>query len=256
MIVANRLLLAAFVTGACCFCAVGAEALTVTAQMYPYTGEIQLRNKSATPFPFTFYSIESDSGALNSSSLVWKSISDHYDVSGNGFIDPLNNWNKLSAVGSTTELSEAVVPAPGGTLPPMRAISLGNIWDPLEVPTPDLVFTVIDANNQSANVIVELAVAGDYSGNGVVDAGDYVVWRNSFGSSSILQADGNLNGVIDAGDYSIWRTNFGRSIVGFGSSVSSGSSISGSAVPEPRSAMLLLISVSTIVPWAIRRSRR
>jgi hypothetical protein len=259
MVVVKRLLLVAFVIGACAFCAVGAEALTVTAQLYPFTGEIQLRNTTAAPFPFTFYSIESDSGALNSSSLIWKSISDNYDVSGNGFIDPLNNWNKLSSVGSTTELSEAVVPVPGGILPAMRAISLGNVWDPLEVPAPDLEFTVIDSNNQPANVIVQLAVAGDYSGNGIVDAGDYVAWRNTFGSSSQLQADGNLNGVIDAGDYSIWRNNFGRSVLGFGSALGSSngrSQMLGSVVPEPNVAALLLFSATPVLSWACRRFGR
>ena len=33
---------------------------------------------------------------------------------------------------------------------------------------------------------------GDYNHNGVVDAADYVVWRNTFGLTSPLDADGNV----------------------------------------------------------------
>ncbi len=46
---------------------------------------------------------------------------------------------------------------------------------------------------------------GDYNHNGVVDAADYVLWRNTLGQSASPAgsgADGNANGTIDAGDYS------------------------------------------------------
>jgi hypothetical protein len=78
---------------------------------------------------------------------------------------------------------------------------------------------------------------GDYNRNGVVDAADYVLWRNTLGQSGAgLAADGNGNNTIDAGDYNVWRSNFGRS--GFGSATGA-SAIS--AVPEPSSALLLAI---------------
>jgi hypothetical protein len=52
---------------------------------------------------------------------------------------------------------------------------------------------------------------GDYNQNGVVDAADYVAWRNTLGQSgSGLGADGNGNGRIDAGDYAVWRAHFGQ----------------------------------------------
>jgi len=41
-------------------------------------------------------------------------------------------------------------------------------------------------------------LGGDFNSNGVVDAADYVVWRNTSGSAT---------------SYSVWRTNFGRSLV-------------------------------------------
>jgi endonuclease/exonuclease/phosphatase family metal-dependent hydrolase len=55
----------------------------------------------------------------------------------------------------------------------------------------------------------------DYNANATVDAGDYVVWRKTLGSSTNLQADGSgptvgtPNGVVDQADYTYWRSNFG-----------------------------------------------
>jgi probable HAF family extracellular repeat protein len=67
------------------------------------------------------------------------------------------------------------------------------------------------------------ALPGDYNGNGVVDAADYVVWRKTLGSSvpNFTAADGNGNGVIDEGDHDVWRAKFGQTVpmVGAGSSV-------------------------------------
>jgi hypothetical protein len=52
-------------------------------------------------------------------------------------------------------------------------------------------------------------LAGDYNQDGQVDAADYVVWRDSLGSTEFLAADGNGNSVIDAEDYTVWQRNFG-----------------------------------------------
>ena len=44
-------------------------------------------------------------------------------------------------------------------------------------------------------------LAGDYNHDGIVDPTDYDVWKNSFGSTINLDADGNNNGIVDAADY-------------------------------------------------------
>ena len=67
-------------------------------------------------------------------------------------------------------------------------------------------------------------LAGDYSGNGVVDAADYTVWRDSLGQAgSDLPADGTGDGFVYRVDYDYWKTRFGDSAGGSG----------GAAVPEP-----------------------
>ncbi|MEX2172125.1 MAG: hypothetical protein WD851_22585 [Pirellulales bacterium] len=72
------------------------------------------------------------------------------------------------------------------------------------------------------NVIIqEVGVAGDYNGNGVVDAADYTVWRDSYGRTGTpgqIAGDGtttsNLNGipdgVVDPWDFAFWRLNYGE----------------------------------------------
>ncbi|HEX4413447.1 MAG TPA: PEP-CTERM sorting domain-containing protein [Lacipirellulaceae bacterium] len=216
-------------------------AASLDALLFPLTGEIQLRNDSAVAVPFVYDSITSPFGSLNGSVGVWKSVAGNYDVSGNGFIDPSFNWTKLSA--TSTELTEGALSGPGGSLAAFRSVSLGQIWNPVLYPSNDLTFTVLRADMTPVVVTKIYAVAGDYNGDGVVNAADYVVWRDNAGSMTSLAADGNLNGVVDTSDYMIWRSNFGKSLpAGSGSSISGGGSLSmaGVAVPEPASLLCLL----------------
>ncbi len=62
------------------------------------------------------------------------------------------------------------------------------------------------------------AVGGDFDLSGTVDQTDFELWRNTFGSTTNLAADGNGNGVVDAGDYSIWRDHLGQSVPAGGGS--------------------------------------
>jgi autotransporter-associated beta strand protein len=73
-------------------------------------------------------------------------------------------------------------------------------------------------------------LVGDYNHDGIVDAADYTVWRDSLGSTTNLAADGNGNGVIDAGDYDVWKMHFGQT-AGGGAGGAAG-------VPEPSSLVL------------------
>ena len=54
---------------------------------------------------------------------------------------------------------------------------------------------------------------GDYNSDGVVNAVDYAVWRETLGSTTDLRANGvdtgASQGVIDSEDYAFWKANFG-----------------------------------------------
>src|SRR5262245_40045903 len=192
----------------CLLTAVPCLADNLDAQIFPLTGEVRLRNPSASAVPFVFYSIKSPSGALNSSPAVWKSITDLYDVSGNGFIDPAFNWTKISS--TTAELTEGAFSGPGGSLAAFRSVTLGSIWNPALYPSHDLTFSVLKADMSPVTITVVPSVVGDYDGNKIVNGLDYNTWRQSFGSTTSLAADGNLNGIVDAADYVIYRDHFGQ----------------------------------------------
>ena len=67
-----------------------------------------------------------------------------------------------------------------------------------------------DGWNHLDDLQVVTQLVGDYNHNGVVDAGDYTVWRDTLGQMGDgLAADGNFSGTIDSGDYDVWKANFG-----------------------------------------------
>lgn len=85
---------------------------------------------------------------------------------------------------------------------------------------------------------------GDYNFNGVVDAADYVVWRDSVGQSVTLPgsgADGDKSGAIDGPDYDFWRARFGNLVA------APAGQASAAAVPEPASARSLCAGLCTIM---------
>jgi hypothetical protein len=94
-------------------------------------------------------------------------------------------------------------------------------------------------------------IEGDYNGNDVVDAADYVIWRKNLGQPVAMNgdgADGNANGTVDPGDYDVWRMNFGLVV----SAPASGAQTA--AVPEPASGVLVLLAaVLAIRAWPRKR---
>jgi hypothetical protein len=79
-------------------------------------------------------------------------------------------------------------------------------------------------------------LTGDYNNNGVVDAADYVVYRNNVGTSTVLPND-PIGGTIGTAQYDQWRANFGKVPGGAGGL---------SAVPEPASAVLLFFGLLVV----------
>lgn len=59
---------------------------------------------------------------------------------------------------------------------------------------------------------------GDYNANGTVDAADYIIWRDTLGSTTDFRANGTNEGgsldLIDQADYDVWRSHFGESNTG------------------------------------------
>lgn len=179
----------------------------------------------------------------NSIGPVFISLTDVMDVAwatGDAFSNP--TWNTAARLASGT-FSTGVTP---GFFQGSGHSSSGNVFTTLGTST--TYGTITEAfltTTVRSNFLLP-----DYNENGVVDAADYVLWRDTFGLTGAgLPADGNNNGSIDQGDYDVWRANFGA-IVGAGA----GSSVSGSAVPEPAGAALL--TIGTLFAISPRRWRR
>jgi hypothetical protein len=77
-------------------------------------------------------------------------------------------------------------------------------------------------------------LVGDYNGDDVVSAADYLIWRDTLGSTTDDRADGNNDGTVNAPDYDVWRAAFGS---GGGSAA---------AVPEPEALALFIAGVVLI----------
>jgi hypothetical protein len=75
---------------------------------------------------------------------------------------------------------------------------------------------------------------GDYNDNGIVDAADYVLWRNSVGTTTALANDA-IGGTIGEQHFLQWRNNFGRA---------GGSASALAAIPEPLSLGVMLIGIA------------
>jgi hypothetical protein len=92
----------------------------------------------------------------------------------------------------------------------------------------------------------QLNLPGDFNQDGVVDAADYVLWRNTKGQTGVgLPADGNGNQIVDQADYDLWRANFGHTsqlLVNDNSPTGAAASRSSDVVPEPSTAWLFCIA--------------
>ncbi len=87
----------------------------------------------------------------------------------------------------------------------------------------------------TAFVVVPKLMVGDFNNNGIVDAADYIMWRNA-SPTATLPNDGTP-GVVDGSDYSDWRTNFGKS------APISSTSLGTQLAPEPADVLLLFMAI-------------
>lgn len=103
---------------------------------------------------------------------------------------------------------------PGGDWSLLGVVDNGGGGDPL-------------SGNTLVSFSLAPSVAGDFNGDGTVDGGDYVVWRENLGSLFV------------ASDYNTWRSHFGQS-AGAGAEFNSPDS---TAVPELSSNLVLLLAL-------------
>jgi endoglucanase len=90
---------------------------------------------------------------------------------------------------------------------------------------------------------------GDFNFDGLVDAADYTVWRDSLGLTGTANAaDANFDGLVDDEDYDTWLANFGNLLPEAGAGA-----LAGGAVPEPGAMTLLVVGCVSLGVRARRR---
>ena len=133
----------------------------------------------------------------------------------------------------TVEVIPGYDPAAGDSFTLIQTQSFVGDFASLDLPTLAGGLSWLPAMSATEYTLTVEGVLGDYNYDGVVDAADYVVYRDTLGSTDNLAADGSGNGVVDAADAVVWREHFGLSAV-------TGSLVSAvNPVPEPATTMLL-----------------
>jgi cyclophilin family peptidyl-prolyl cis-trans isomerase len=128
-------------------------------------------------------------------------------------------------------LLSGFAPTAGQKFDVLTAGTLSGLFTSLELPalSNGLVWGLsANATTYSLNVL-----RADYNENGVVDAGDYTMWRDQSGKTvtPYTEADGDGNGVVNGADFTRWRNNFGKSSAALVTGGAGG--LAASAVPEP-----------------------
>lgn len=99
-----------------------------------------------------------------------------------------------------------------------------------------------------SNFIPANFLAGDFNHDGVVDAADYTVWRDSLDQTGIApytSGDANGDGAVTSADYQEWKNNFGVS--------TSNNQKHNVPVPEP---YVLSLLIACVVSYSLPNSRR
>lgn len=97
-------------------------------------------------------------------------------------------------------------------------------------------------SQSTGSLLATVVLAGDYNGDGNVDAADYTVWRDSNGSTTNLSADGDGNGVVNEDDRIFWAARYGATAP------------EAASIPEPTSVLLLVGTLAVAASTTARRA--
>lgn len=204
------------------------------------TGEITFENPGTVPVDFDFYQLSSPSHSLLTGS--WNSLSDqNFQPSGPGAHE---RWQEMGG-SSPLELGEVRLTS-HSTLAASATHSIGHAYNSA-LGGEDLVFEYKEPGGTVKQAqVLYLGVAppvleGDFNNDGLVDAADYIVWRNNLGQGEwLLNGNGDGSGTIDAGDYERWKDNFGNT-------APAAIATAAQSVPEPTTWAFALLAALALV---------
>jgi hypothetical protein len=124
-------------------------------------------------------------------------------------VTTINNFSTTPAADSSFEILKATT------------LSYGLGFTTVSLPTG----WTLDTTSVPNSILVSVQGTGDFNGDHVVDAADYVAWRKSDGTP---------------GGYNALRRNFGNTVPG------SGSVLSSTGIPEPGTMVLFVVGLMTM----------
>jgi hypothetical protein len=180
---------------------VSAVAGTIEFVVNRVDGGVFIKNSGVTPSVIDGYTIFSPSDALIVAG--WTPIAGNYDFSGDQSVDSISNWFIIGTPNATT-VTEASLTQSSGSLSPGQIVSLGLFFDLAKL---EGLAVTVSAGNQTILVAGDYRnLTADYDGDLDVDFDDYEVFLLTYGSvGEGLAADGNSDGLVDAADYTVWR---------------------------------------------------
>ena len=135
----------------------------------PNNGQAFIKNDSAVTLKFDGYNILSSAGGLSST----------------GFTGLGGSWE--SSPGTSIALTQTNLTG-STTMAPGAQLELGNITNSAALSA--AVQAGLSMQFILAEGLVSSPAGGDYNNNGVVDAGDYTLWRNNLNTAFQLQNEG------------------------------------------------------------------
>jgi hypothetical protein len=216
-------------------------------------GDAYLRNPSETTVEIDSYHILSAGNHL--STAGWDSLDENDTQGADVWLEAQNN-----GTGQLAEFNGSLV-TPYLTLEPGDFINLGPLYTGTTTMHQDLAFAFTrnggPANGDTGIVMYEqfvpaAPVPGDYNGDGQVDAGDYVRWRNNLGDANETDINNNGDGGgVTISDYGYWKARYGNPGSGGG-----GLASSSGQVPEPATWLLMSFVGVGLAIWARRGCAR
>jgi autotransporter-associated beta strand protein len=171
-----------------------------------------------------------------------------FDLSTSGFGDRIDVAGLLTLNGGAINIFDPTgLMAPGNYTLLDYGTLLGDVAS-LGTPTgpAGYNYSLVDTGSLIRLVVAEIpaGVSGDFNSDGVVDAGDYIIWLKNRDTANPLPNDDNIGGVVGEQHYNLWKSNFGRVFEGSGGG-------QGGVVPEPAAAILVVLGA-----WAMTFGRR
>ena len=216
----------------------------LTLEVNTTNGQINILGPSVEPQDVIAYRVETDDDSATLDFGNWTGLQ------ANSFDD--GGWER--AGGSSAAVVAEVRLEGATTFDSNSVASLGSLYDEV-ADLRNLEFSFIRSDQSTVSGLIEYVVseglAGDFNGDGVVDAADYPIWRDNLGTSFDLNGNGDESGdsagVVDEADYALWRSEFG--------STSASAIVATAPVPEPGSMALGGLTVAVCLAWSRLRPR-